>query len=285
MNEDGSWQCCTHCPRTTRELAITDSSMPRHTSSPLCRVKNNNMDRVLMEQCGSKLSKTCQCMLRVRHGRVAEMQHFRTCVMIGLAPSAAGSSQLMVDASFHSMSLHARCPQRIAGISAHRTLRQWRGARCYASYTTKEPEWFREKRDLLLARKPHHHHEALDVTHFSELRATLEGFEPDLHYGTSAPIRLQRVYLSNLLTRFNVRVATSQLFADGTDPLHSPGKLWPRRMWAGGAVRINPHLDLESETPFQLMQIASCVERIKDVRLLGSAEEAKIIVTVERSYS
>jgi hypothetical protein len=243
------------------------------------------MDRVLMEQCGSKLSKTCQCMLRIRYGRVAEMQHFRTRVMIGLAPSAAGSSELSVDASFHSMSLHARCPQRIAGISANRTLRRWRGARCYASYTTKEPEWFQKKRNILLARKRHHHHELLDVTGFSELRATLEGFEPDFDYGSSAPVKLQRVHLSTLLTRFNARVAASQLFADGTDPLHSPGKLWPRRMWAGGAVRVNPHPELDSETPFRLMQMVSCVERIKDVRLLGSDEKANIVVTVERSYT
>ena len=213
------------------------------------------------------------------------MQHFRTCVMIGLAPRAAGSSGLMVDASSHPMSLHARCPQRIAGISAHRTLQRWRGARCYASYTTKEPEWFQKKRGTLLARKPHHHHELLDVTDFSELRATLEGFEPELDYGSTAPVRLQRVHLSSLLTRFNVRVGTSQLFADGTDPLHSPGKPWPRRMWAGGAVRVNPHLDLESETPFLLKQMVSCVERIKDVRLLGSDDDSKIVVTVERSYS
>ena len=213
------------------------------------------------------------------------MQHFRTCVMIGLAPSAARSSELMVDTSSHSMSLHARCPQRIAGISAHRTLRRWRGARCYASYTTKEPEWFQKKRGTLLARKPHHHHELLDVTDFSELRATLEGFEPEFDYGSTAPVRLQRVHLSSLLTRFNIRVGTSQLFADGTDPLHSPGKPWPRRMWGGGAVRVNPHLDLESETPFLLKQMVSCVERIKDVRLLGSDDESKIVVTVERSYS
>ena len=203
------------------------------------------------------------------------------------AKRAAGSSELKVDASSHPMSLHARCPQRIAGISAPRTLRRWQGARCYASYTTKEPEWFSKKRDRLLARKPHHHHEVLDVTHFSELRAALEGFEPDFNYGVSAPISQQRVHLSNLLTRFNIRLGTSQLFADGTDPLHSPGRAWPRRMWAGGAVRVNPHLDLQSETPFQLMTLASCVERIKDVRLLGKGDEAtcKIVVTVERSYN
>ena len=37
--------------------------------------------------------KTDQRMLRIRDGRVAEMQHFRTCVMMDLAPSALQEAQ------------------------------------------------------------------------------------------------------------------------------------------------------------------------------------------------
>lgn len=55
-----------HCPRTTLKLAITDNSMPRHASSPPCRVENNNMDRVLMEQRGSKAQEDlCACCVSV----------------------------------------------------------------------------------------------------------------------------------------------------------------------------------------------------------------------------
>lgn len=64
-----------HCPRTTLKLAITDSSMPRHTSSPPCRVKNNNMNRVLMEQRGSKAQQDSS--VHLAYGAV--MEEMRRC--------------------------------------------------------------------------------------------------------------------------------------------------------------------------------------------------------------
>lgn len=182
------------------------------------------------------------------------------------------------------MSLQARCPQRIASIHAQRVLWQRRGVRCYASNAANYPDWFQQVRTELLSRKPHRHHEDLDAGHYEQLEIALIGFQPKSDYRRPGTKHQQSAPLFDLLTRFNVQVRSAILLPDGTDPLHSPGEPWSRRLWAGGAVRINPNLKLRAETPFRLLQKASCVERIKDVRLQGNDDEAKVTVTVERRY-
>ncbi|KAF3035923.1 hypothetical protein E8E12_004221 [Didymella heteroderae] len=185
------------------------------------------------------------------------------------------------------MSLRAWCHQRIASTSAHRTVWRRRCVRHYASDTASEPEWFQKVRDELLSRRPCYHHEDLDPTHYEQLTTTLIGFAPStLVY--RAPSR-PHLSLAELLTRFNVRVQSSKLLSDGTDPLHHPGEPWMRRMWAGGAVKVKPGLELGaragSATPFRLKETVACMERIKDVRLQGAGEEAKIYVTIERRFA
>ncbi|KAJ4379230.1 hypothetical protein N0V86_005275 [Didymella sp. IMI 355093] len=62
-----------------------------------------------------------------------------------------------------------------------------------------------------------------------------------------------------------------------------------RRMWAGGAVNIRHGQKLGSKAgsvaPFRLKETVACVERIKDVRLQGTGDEAKIFVTIERRFA
>jgi hypothetical protein len=184
---------------------------------------------------------------------------------------------------FHLMSLHTRCPQRIASTSAHRTVWRRRGIRYYVSGTASEPEWFQQVRTELLSRKPLYQREDLDLLHHEQLLTTLTGFAPRLPQldGGAGP----NIPLAQLLTRFNARVPSSKLLPDGTDPLHSPGEPWMRRMWAGGSVQLNPELKLKSETPFRHESRAACVERIKDVRLQGEGEAAKVFVSIERRFA
>lgn len=185
------------------------------------------------------------------------------------------------------MSFHARCQQRIASTCAHRTFWRRRCVRYYASNTASYPEWFQKVRDDLLSRRPRYHPEELDPTHYDQFNTTFNGFEPStaVRRGTSKV----RVPLAELLTRFNVRVQSAELLDDGTDPFHFPGEPWIRRMWAGGAVKINPGRRLGAKagtvTPFKLKETVACLERIKDVRLQGTGDEEKIYVTVERCFA
>lgn len=182
----------------------------------------------------------------------------------------------------YSMSLHTRCPQRLASRSAHRTV--WRGRcfRFYTSTTADDPEWFQQVRTELLSRQPSRYSETLDRAHYVRLRTTLEGFQPRLARTTgSHPI----TRLSDALTRFNARVPSSMLLSDGTDPLHSPGAPWLQRMWAGGAVRLSPSFDFGIEGSLGMWKKISCIERITDVRLRQNGNEDKIFVTIERSFS
>jgi len=186
-----------------------------------------------------------------------------------------------------SMSLHARWQLRIASTSAHRTVWRRRCVRYYASDTASDPEWFQKVRDELLGRRPRYHPEELDPTHYDQFNTTLNGFEPStvVRTGTSKV----RVPLAELLTRFNVRVQSAELLDDGTDPFHFPGEPWIRRMWAGGAVKVKPGRGLGAKagtvTPFRLKETVACLERIKDVRLQGTGDEAKIYVTIERCFA
>ncbi len=176
------------------------------------------------------------------------------------------------------MSLHTRCPQRIASTAARCNLWRRRCVRSYASSAASDPEWFQQVRSKLLRRFSFLHHEDLDKLHHNQLKSTLTAFVPRISIAdleASLP-------LASTLTRFNARVLDKHLLPDGTDPAHSPKGPWVRRMWAGGSVVLNPGRQLFLDNPLTLGSRAACLERIKDVRLQGEDEAAKIFVTIER---
>ncbi|KAL8706761.1 MAG: hypothetical protein Q9225_007917 [Loekoesia sp. 1 TL-2023] len=70
----------------------------------------------------------------------------------------------------------------------------------------------------------------------------------------------------------------SSLFPDGTDPLHSPGPPFTRRMWAGGDVTFHKDLKLFG-------QKLRCSESISDVEIKGKEGEEKVFVTIRRSIN
>lgn len=181
------------------------------------------------------------------------------------------------------MSLYARCTQRLASTCAHGSVWRRRCVRHYASDTVNDNAWFQKVRTELLGRRPFYHHEDLGLLHLEQLNNTLSDI--GLRYRKPDPDRRPNVLLAELLTRFNVRQHSANLLSDGTDTMHHPGEPWTRRMWAGGTVKLSPDLKFGCELPFRLEQRAACLERIKDVRLQGTGDEAKIFVTIERRFA
>ena len=69
----------------------------------------------------------------------------------------------------------------------------------------------------------------------------------------------------------------SSLLPDGTDPLHSPGPPFMRRLWAG--CRINEYKRLQLSS-MRLRML--CNERVLDVECKGLPGEEKLFVHIER---
>lgn len=108
---------------------------------------------------------------------------------------------------------------------------------------------------------------------------TLEDFLPPLleripylHHSDYLPIVMPFAYH---LVYFPPPLPLSSLDRDGTDPLHSPGLPFTRRMWAGGRISYsNQNLNLNLP--------AICLERITDLSIEGREREEKAYVRIER---
>ncbi|KAI1771355.1 HotDog domain-containing protein [Hypoxylon cercidicola] len=79
------------------------------------------------------------------------------------------------------------------------------------------------------------------------------------------------------LVYFPLQNTASELCPDGTDPLHSPGGPFERRMWAGGSIVFDDDFRLDSRS-------VVCREYIDDVTVKGPAGQEKIFVDVLREY-
>ena len=103
------------------------------------------------------------------------------------------------------------------------------------------------------------------------LNATLDCVVPPL----KRPHGGRDLYPGSHLVYFLPRVTQSTLLPDGTDPLHSPGPPFTRRLWAGGTMRfLAPIL-----TNHQLYQIN---EEIVSVRGRRHGDNQKVLVEIER---
>lgn len=80
------------------------------------------------------------------------------------------------------------------------------------------------------------------------------------------------------LVYFPPATPLSSLLPDGTDPLHSPGPPFNRRMWAGGTINFKGH---QNKIPVNA-GIVHCLERIGDMTVKGRKGEEKIFVQIER---
>jgi hydroxyacyl-ACP dehydratase HTD2-like protein with hotdog domain len=78
------------------------------------------------------------------------------------------------------------------------------------------------------------------------------------------------------LVYFPPSLPLSSLDHDGTDPLHSPGLPFTRRMWAGGGINYS------NQNLYLNLAPAVCLERITDLSIEGQEGEEKAYVRIER---
>ena len=114
------------------------------------------------------------------------------------------------------------------------------------------------------------------------LNLTLADLHPKLKSNfrdTSLPSteHIRRLPVGHHLVYFPPQVPLSELLPDGTDVLHSPGKPYTRRLWAGGRVRFK-----KSGGPYLQGKRAACVETIRDVIGKGDWPKTQITVKIER---
>ena len=112
------------------------------------------------------------------------------------------------------------------------------------------------------------------------LQATLADFLPSGNNTVLPDGRLifpAHIYPGYHLAYFANPTQLSTLLPDGTDPLHSPGPPFDKRMWAGGQVYF-------TRTPLWFSKGSHhCSERIIDVQLKGRDDEEKVFVQIERT--
>ncbi|KAL6708230.1 hypothetical protein ACN47E_003414 [Coniothyrium glycines] len=132
-----------------------------------------------------------------------------------------------------------------------------------------------------------------DVTYLSEyvatehelkLTKTLSGYMPDewnLPVTTKYPV----LPAGHHLIWFNPAFPEHELLHDGTDTSQSPGGPWIRRMWAGGSVHFKPDRYFSRKKGFTVGSTLIGAERIKEVKLRGQGDDAKIFVTIERRFA
>lgn len=112
------------------------------------------------------------------------------------------------------------------------------------------------------------------------LSRTLEDFLPpalervsSLHLSDGLP---KPMPFAHHLIYFPPSLSLSSLQLDGTDPLHSPGPPFTRRMWAGGKIDYSDFTLTLNEAP------AFCLERITDLVIRGQEGREKALVRIER---
>jgi len=135
-------------------------------------------------------------------------------------------------------------------------------------------------------------HDYLSPTPSQLLNISLADFFPDSCYPRSfnkndlniPPESKKSLILpqGHHLVYFPPLIPDSNLLPDGTDPLHSPGPPFVRRMWAGGSLQFN-----FSQTRQFIANGMSVYmqEGISDVSIKGTEGAEKVFVTIKRGYN
>lgn len=110
------------------------------------------------------------------------------------------------------------------------------------------------------------------------LHKTLYDFLPESYHATLSKQRqkLDFVPPGYHLIHFPPPDPLSQLLVDGTDPAHSPGEPFNRRMWAGGFIHFYQDIPLDCKA----RQLS---EKIANVEVRGSEGAEKVFVLLRRS--
>lgn len=113
------------------------------------------------------------------------------------------------------------------------------------------------------------------------LSTTLVDFLPKSYINPIDINKIDMLPFAHHLVYFPPATPLSSLLPDGTDPLHSPGSPFNRRMWAGGTINVNRDLN---KIPVNA-GIVHCSEKIGDMTVKGREGEEKIVVQIERRIS
>ncbi|CAO2649442.1 Nn.00g068270.m01.CDS01 [Neocucurbitaria sp. VM-36] len=156
--------------------------------------------------------------------------------------------------------------------------------RRYSSTGTDDPPWFQQVRAEMLQRDVSWLLEDITTQPEHKLIRTLSGFLPD-EWCRLPTFKSPVLPVGHHLIWFNLAAPSHELLPDGTDNFHSPPDPWVRRMWAGGSVQLKPDEYMNKKSGFILGASIAGAERIKDVRLRGKDDAAKIFVTIERRFA
>lgn len=150
----------------------------------------------------------------------------------------------------------------------------------------RDPEWFRQLRQEMLSRQLPIIEDYTSTSSERKLANTLSSYLPANWSKIVSSRELKPLdSVGSHLIFFNPSLPADQLLPDGTDPLQSPGAPFVRRMWAGGAIRLEMGIYFSRTLGWRLDSGAIAVERIQDVRLRGQGDAAKIFVTIERRFA
>lgn len=111
------------------------------------------------------------------------------------------------------------------------------------------------------------------------LDVTMADFLPSTNPPPIAPSTrpARELPIPHHLLYFEPSKRSSEMLADGTNPDHSPGEPFVRRMWAGGRVLYNQN------NPFMLDGTRGVnAEFIRDVTIKGKEGDEKVFVSIER---
>ncbi|KAI0841578.1 hypothetical protein F5Y06DRAFT_194106 [Hypoxylon sp. FL0890] len=177
--------------------------------------------------------------------------------------------------------------QRCRGLSSSIS-RYYRPSLCrsYSSFNGSSQDKFESIRAEMLGRPHQLNWDVMSPTNSTLLNIALADFIPEScqapAYQTGARTIDKvdpntRLPYGHFLVYFPLQKAASELCPDGTDPMHSPGGPFERRMWAGGSIEFNDDFRLDSSS-------VVCKESIDEVTVKDAEGQEKIFVDVLREY-
>jgi len=145
--------------------------------------------------------------------------------------------------------------------------------RCNSSYTGMTEELMRRELPAVF--------EDFSPQASYRLETALADYLPSTHLAPPLippPASLARkLPIAHHLCYFEPSRRSHELLPDGTNPDHSPGNPFTRRMWAGGRITWNQGIPLRLDGSRGV-----CAEFIRSVNVKGTAPNEKIFIEIER---
>lgn len=145
-------------------------------------------------------------------------------------------------------------------------------------FTSRAASSFSERRSELISRRLPILQDHCPPLPSILLSNTLVDFLPKSHINPVDMNSINILPFAHHLVYFPPATPLSLLLPDGTDPLHSPGPPFNRRMWAGGTINFK---GLHQQIPVNV-SLLQCLERIGDMTVQGREGEEKVFVQIER---